>query len=123
MKSRDMIFIVIVIAVVGGLYFLSTKNKAKPMSATTPEHLTVKAREDCLRCHLPETLAALEQQHKHPGKWRDERVSCLLCHPAPQGGAKAGNSIRASLAYIAYMKIRSAPPVLVVESNLEFTRK
>jgi hypothetical protein len=97
MKSRDMIFIVIVIAVVGGLYFLSTKNKAKPMSATTPEHLT--------------------------GKWRDERVSCLLCHPAPQGGAKAGNSIRASLAYIAYMKIRSAPPVVVVESNLESTRK
>jgi hypothetical protein len=119
MKSRDMIFIVIVLAVVGGLYFLSTKNKAKPMSATTPEHLTVKAREDCLKCHLPETLAALEQQHKHPGKWRDERVSCLLCHPAPQG-AKAGNSIRADLSF---MKIRAATPVFVVESNLESTRK
>ncbi|MCI0664604.1 MAG: hypothetical protein L0220_26385, partial [Acidobacteria bacterium] len=41
--------------------------------------------EDCLKCHLPETLAALELQHKHPGKWRDERVECLLCHTAPQG--------------------------------------
>jgi hypothetical protein len=119
MKSRDMIFIVIVLAVVGGLFFLSTKNKAKPMSATTPEHLTVKAREDCLKCHLPETLAALEQQHKHPGKWRDERVSCLLCHPAPQG-AKAGNSIRTNLAF---MKTKAAPPVPVVKSNLESTRK
>jgi hypothetical protein len=119
MKSRDMIFIVIVLAVVGGLYFLSTKNKAKPMSATTPEHLTVRAREDCLKCHRPETLAALEQQHKHPGKWRDERVSCLLCHPVPQG-AKAGNSVRAD---IALKKIRAAPPMLVVESHLESTRK
>jgi hypothetical protein len=119
MKSRDMIFIVIVLAVVGGLYFLSTRNKAKPMSATTPEHLIVKAREDCLRCHLPEKLAALEQEHKHPGKWRDERVSCLLCHLAPPG-AKAGNSIRAD---IALMKIRAVPPMLVVKSNLESTRK
>jgi hypothetical protein len=93
MKSRDLIFIVIVIAVVGALYFLSTKNKAKPMSATTPEHFTAKARADCLKCHLPDTLAALEQQHKHPGKWRDERVSCLMCHPAPQG-ARAQNSLR-----------------------------
>jgi hypothetical protein len=122
MKSRDMIFIVIVLAVVGGLYFLSTKNKAKPMSATTPEHLTVKAREDCLKCHLPETLAALEQQHKHPGKWRDERVSCLLCHPVPQG-AKAGNDLNSIGAELAFMKIRAARPVLVVESNLESTRK
>jgi hypothetical protein len=119
MKSRDMIFVVIVLAVVGGLYFLSTKNKAMPMSATTPEHLTVKAREDCLKCHLPETLAALEQQHKHPGKWRDERVSCLLCHPAPQG-ARAGIAVRTNLAF---SKTRTAPPVLAVPSNLESTRK
>ena len=85
MKSRDLIFIVIVLAVVGGLYFLSTKNKAKPLSPTIPEHLTAKAREDCLKCHLPETLAELERQHKHPGKWRDERVSCLFCHVSAPG--------------------------------------
>ncbi len=85
MKFRDLIFIAIVISVVGGLYFLSTKNRAKPLSASTPEHLTLRLREDCLKCHLPATLAALELQHKHPGKWRDERVSCLLCHQPPQG--------------------------------------
>jgi hypothetical protein len=119
MKSRDMIFVVIVLAVVGGLYLLSTKNKAKPMSATTPEHLTVKAREDCFKCHLPEKLAALEQQHKHPNKWRDERVSCLLCHPAPQG-AKAGKEFRADLTF---MKIRAAPLMPLVKSYLESTRK
>ncbi len=88
MKYRDLIFIVIVLAVVGGLYYLSTKNRAKPLSPNPPEHLTVKAREDCLKCHIPATLAELEQQHKHPGKWRDARVSCMLCHTAPQG-AKA----------------------------------
>src|SRR5919108_1832015 len=85
MKSRDLIFVAIVLAVIGGLYFLSTRNKAKPLSLNPPEHLTAKAREDCLKCHLPETLAELERQHKHPGKWRDERVSCLFCHTAPQG--------------------------------------
>jgi len=84
MKSRDLLFIFIVLAVVGGLYFLSTKNKARPMPAQPAEHLTVTDRKDCLKCHLPETLANLEIQHKHPGKWRDERVSCLLCHTAPK---------------------------------------
>lgn len=85
MKARDLIFIAIVLAVIGGLYYLSTKNKAKPLPSQPPEHLTVKARTDCLQCHKPETLADLERRHKHPGKWRDERVSCLLCHTAPSG--------------------------------------
>ena len=88
MKSRDLAFIAIVLFVVGGLYFLSTKNKAKAMPPDPPEHLTVKARVDCLKCHLPEKFAELERQHKHPGKWRDERVSCLFCHKEP-AGAKA----------------------------------
>lgn len=89
MKSRDLVFIIIVIAVVGGLYFLSTKNKAKAMPAI-PEHVAAKAREDCLKCHLPTKFEELERQHKHPGKWRDARVSCLLCHKAPDG-TKAQN--------------------------------
>ncbi len=88
MKSRDLIFIAIVIFVVGGLYYLSTKNKAEAMPPNPPEHLTVRARGECLKCHLPETFAELERQHKHPGKWRDERVSCLFCHKEP-AGAKA----------------------------------
>ncbi len=84
MKSRDLLFIFIVLAVVGGLYFLSTKNKARPMPPEPPEHTTMTERKDCLSCHLPATLAELELQHKHPGKWRDERVSCLLCHTPPK---------------------------------------
>jgi len=87
MKSRDLLFIAIVIVVVGGLYYLSTKNKAKAMPPSPEAHLTVKAREDCLKCHSPEKLADLERQHKHPGKWRDERVSCLFCHKAPDGSS------------------------------------
>src|SRR5262245_23647295 len=90
MKSRDLIFVIIVLAVIGGLYFLSTKNKARALSPNPPEHLTSKAREDCLKCHRPDTLAELERLHKHPGKWRDEKVSCLFCHHLPwaQQGTK-----------------------------------
>lgn len=84
MKSRDLLFIVIVIVVVGGLYYLSTKNKAKAMSSRA-EHMGVKAREDCMKCHTPARFEELERVHKHPGKWRDARVSCLLCHTTPDG--------------------------------------
>jgi len=84
LKSRDLIFIAIVILVVGGLWWLSTRNKAKSMRPTPPEHLTAKLRDECLKCHLPETLAQMEIQHKHPNKWRDENVECTRCHKPPQ---------------------------------------
>ena len=84
MKTRDLIFILIVVLVVGGLYYLSTKNKAKPLPVEPREHLTATKRDECLACHLPEKMSQLEIQHKHPGKWRDERVSCLLCHTQPK---------------------------------------
>jgi hypothetical protein len=83
MKSRDLIFIAIVVLVVGGLYYLSTRNKAKAMSPKVAEHFTVTARDGCFICHAREKFVELERHHKHPGKWRDERVSCLLCHKAP----------------------------------------
>jgi hypothetical protein len=54
------------------------------MLPTPPEHLTAKFRVECLKCHLPETLAQMELQHKHPNKWRDERVECTRCHKPPQ---------------------------------------
>src|SRR5262249_4079622 len=84
MKSCDRIVITIGIFVVGGLGWLSTRNKAKAMLPTPPEHLTAKLRDECLKCHLPEKLAELELQHKHPIKWRDERVKCTLCHKPPR---------------------------------------
>jgi uncharacterized paraquat-inducible protein A len=84
MKSRDLIFIAIVIFVVGGLWLLSTRNKAKAMRPIPPEHLTAKTRGECLKCHLPEKLAELELQHKHPNKWRDDRIECTRCHKTPE---------------------------------------
>jgi len=84
MKSRDLIFIAIVVLVVGGLWWLSTRNKAKAMSPAPPEHLTAKLRDECLKCHLPEKLAEMELQHKHPGKWRDPKVECTRCHKPPK---------------------------------------
>jgi len=84
LKPRDLIFMAIVIFVVGGLWWLSTRNKAKAMLPNPPEHLTAKSRDECLKCHLPEKLAELELQHKHPNKWRDERVECTRCHKPPR---------------------------------------
>ncbi|HKQ93567.1 MAG TPA: hypothetical protein VJZ77_23105 [Blastocatellia bacterium] len=84
MKSRDMIFIAIVAIVVGGLWWLSTMDKAKAMSPAPPEHLTAKLRDECLKCHLPEKLAEMERQNKHPGKWRDAHVECTRCHKPPK---------------------------------------
>src|SRR5262245_46120982 len=84
MKSRDVIFIAIVVLVVGGLWWLSTRNKAKAMSPAPPEHLTAKLRDECLKCHLPEKLAEMERQNKHPGKWRDAHVECTRCHKPPK---------------------------------------
>jgi FtsZ-interacting cell division protein ZipA len=106
MKSRDLIFIAIVILVVGGLWWLSTRNKAKALQPTPPEHLTAKLRDDCLKCHLPETLAQMELQHKHPNKWRDERVECTRCHKPPQD-ANALNLNRRQISELAALLRRA----------------
>lgn len=89
MRTRDLLFVVIILTVVGGLYFLSTRGKAQPVPSQPPEHMAAKTREDCLRCHTPEQLGALELAHRHPGKWRDERVSCFRCHSAAAASSKA----------------------------------
>ncbi|MFN7927882.1 MAG: hypothetical protein U0Y68_08030 [Blastocatellia bacterium] len=82
-KPRDVLFVGIVVVVVGGLYFLSTRQRIPVLAAQPVEHQTAKAREDCLKCHVPEKMGALESIRKHPLKWRDARVSCLQCHKAP----------------------------------------
>src|SRR5262245_36136149 len=84
LKSRDLAFAAIVLVVVGGLWWLSTKNKAKSMLPNPPEHLTARSSEACLKCHLPPKMAEMELQHKHPGKWTDKRVECTRCHKTPQ---------------------------------------
>ena len=89
--KRDLIFALVIVAVVGGLYYLSTKTKIKAMPANEV-HLAAKSRSACLECHSAEKLGALEIQHKHPGKWRDERVACTLCHkPAELKAQRLGS--------------------------------
>ena len=85
--KRDFFFALLVLAVVGLLYYLSTKTKIMPMPANA-EHLMTMNRTDCMKCHTAETLGALELQHKHPGKWKDARVTCTLCHK-PAAATKA----------------------------------
>jgi nitrate reductase cytochrome c-type subunit len=89
LKSRDFLFIAIVIVVVGGLYFLSTRGRIPPLPASVPEHQTARSRDECLKCHRPETMDALETQRKHPLKWRDARVSCLECHKSAAAKAQS----------------------------------
>lgn len=89
LKSRDFLFIAIVIIVVGGLYFLSTRSRIPTMSATVPEHQTSKSRDECMKCHQPEKMDALEAQRKHPLKWRDARVNCLECHKSASAKAQS----------------------------------
>jgi hypothetical protein len=92
MKLRDLLFVVIVVVVVGGLYFLSTRGKARPVPVNPAAHLTAKTREDCLSCHTPEQLGNLELRHKHPGKWKDAKVSCFQCHKAAEGSRALNHS-------------------------------
>lgn len=83
-------FIAIVLSVVGGLYFLSTRGRAQPVPSNPPGHLTARTRDECLVCHTPSKMEALELAHRHPGKWKDARVSCLRCHSAAKVAARAG---------------------------------
>lgn len=80
LKPRDFLFIAIVTVVIGGLYFLSRRGRIPIPPAHVPEHQTAKSRTECLTCHLPEKMDALEAQRKHPLKWRDARINCLECH-------------------------------------------
>lgn len=95
MKPRDIVFISIIVLVVGGLYFLSTRAKKATPLPDIEAHRNVTSRQQCLTCHQSEMLAELEKAHKHPGKWRDERVSCLQCHKPASAGtqrSRLGNS-------------------------------
>lgn len=87
-KSRDLVFAAIVIVSVGGLYYLSTRAKVPPAMPVNQAHTAASTREQCLVCHTPEKLEALQQAHKHPSKWRDAKVSCLQCHKPPQATAR-----------------------------------
>ena len=78
-----MLFVGIVVVVVAGLYFLSTRGRVPVLSATIPEHQTARSRDECLKCHVPDRMSELEAARKHPLKWRDAKVSCLQCHQAP----------------------------------------
>ncbi|HYE74522.1 MAG TPA: NapC/NirT family cytochrome c [Blastocatellia bacterium] len=93
LKSRDLVFAAIVIVSVGGLYYLSTRAKVPPAMPVNQAHTAASTREQCLVCHTPEKLEALQQAHKHPSKWRDAKVNCLQCHKPPQANAKLNSKL------------------------------
>jgi hypothetical protein len=87
-KPRDLIFLSIVVVSVGGLYFLSTRAKVPPAMPANRPHVEAVTRAQCLSCHPPAQMEALQQAHKHPSKWRDEKVNCLQCHKPPPAKAR-----------------------------------
>ncbi len=103
MKSRDWVFILIVVGVVGGLYLLSRANSRAPKLPATVAHQGVVTRDQCLTCHTPEKMSALEAARKHPLKWHDARISCTQCHqpPPPQ---KATNHQAPLETYLSWQK-------------------
>ena len=92
MKPRDIVFVVIVVFVVGGLYFLSTRARTPRAMPANPAHLNAVTRDQCLACHKSEKLAELEKAHRHPGKWKDEKISCLQCHHTTTAPGRAALS-------------------------------
>jgi hypothetical protein len=81
MRLRDVAYLVMVLAVVAGVTALSFINKPPELPLDIP-HTTLSrdVRTQCLGCHRPEKMLALEQSNRHPGKWREARVDCLRCH-------------------------------------------
>jgi nitrate reductase cytochrome c-type subunit len=77
MKFRDLSLLVIVVFVVVGVQLLARVNRPPPMPSDMHHQVvSQQVREQCLRCHQPAALMAA----KHPPRWRDARVDCLLCH-------------------------------------------
>ena len=88
-KARDLVFVAIVVVAVGGLWLLSRKSSRIPAMPVNEAHREAKTREQCLACHTPPQMTALMDAHKHPGKWRDQRVNCTQCHTSPASDASS----------------------------------
>src|SRR2546428_749093 len=105
MKKRDLIFAIIVIAVVSGLIYLSYTGKhPKPTLQSIAEHQNLKpqttTRAQCLVCHDPQTGTAVNKRIMvtHPDKWRDEKFNCIGCHKL-QPAAPAAPAANAALQF------------------------
>ena len=103
MKSRDLVFIIIVIGVVGGLYLLSRSSGRAPKLPANVAHQGVLTRDQCLTCHTPDQMSALEVARKHPLKWNDSRISCTQCHQ-PATPQKATNNQAPLETYLSWQK-------------------
>ncbi len=104
MKSRDWVFIIIVVAVVGGLYLLSQMSGRAPKLSAIAQHQGTLTRDQCLTCHTPDKMSALEVARKHPLKWHDARISCMQCHQPASPPQKASNQQAPLETYLSWQK-------------------
>ncbi len=99
MKKRDLLFILMILGVTAGLFYLYFIGRhPQPTVQTIPEHQgfnTLTPRTKCLECHHPETgsIADLKKRitKTHPEKWQDEKFSCLNCHKLQAEAPKTAN--------------------------------
>jgi hypothetical protein len=96
MKARHALFIAITVVAFGGTYLLSFVGEARDLPADAI-HAAHRSRAQCLGCHLPQRLTALEEAGKHPWHWRNDRLDCVACHRAkpPDGQTRSLQSVRA----------------------------
>lgn len=87
MKHRDLIFGVVVLAVILTLAVLAKLGRKPEPIRPIPEHAGVTSRtprSSCMECHDPDaarhTVKPLPANH--PQKWKDAKMSCTICHKA-----------------------------------------
>ncbi|MBI5694854.1 MAG: hypothetical protein HZC51_03800 [Nitrospirae bacterium] len=73
MKSKDLLFIAGILAVLGFLYYLSISGKGVPPIPADATHASVTAEADCLGCH--------GEGMRHPRKVQHPlKDQCFECH-------------------------------------------
>ncbi|HKV37759.1 MAG TPA: hypothetical protein VJX67_00995 [Blastocatellia bacterium] len=90
MKSKDLIFIGVMVAVVGIFIFLSEIGQKPKTLTARPEHAGFTdrtPRETCLICHAPDSkVAPMPVRHPKKGKPPD-KMPCFACHKPPPAAA------------------------------------
>lgn len=74
-KKSDVIFILLVIAVVAFVSFLPSPKENNPPVPPDSRHRALKLEKDCLACHVPAGARPLRARHP-------KRQDCFRCHRA-----------------------------------------
>jgi Doubled CXXCH motif (Paired_CXXCH_1) len=77
-RRVDLIFVVLALAVVGGVALLPSPRDRNPMVPADTDHRTLVSEKDCLACHQATGNRSLPVQHP-------KRKDCFQCHARAKG--------------------------------------